>query len=78
MEIPEDPSKNLLRDIGFLILGLIALAFGSNFLVSGAVDLARIWGLSSIDRSYNCFNRQVHQNWQQLLWLPTGRLPTLR
>ena len=46
MEIPEDPSKNLLRDIGFLILGLIALAFGSNFLVSGAVDLARIWGLS--------------------------------
>ena len=44
--IPENPSKNLLRDIGFLILGLIALAFGSNFLVSGAVDLARIWGLS--------------------------------
>ena len=46
MEIPEDPSKNLLRDIGFLILGVIALAFGSNFLVSGAIDLARIWGLS--------------------------------
>ena len=46
MEIPEDPSKSLLRDIGFLILGLIALAFGSNFLVSGAVDLARLWGLS--------------------------------
>ena len=46
MEIPKDPSKNLLRDIGFLILGLIALAFGSNFLVSGAVDLARLWGLS--------------------------------
>ena len=46
MEIPEDPSKNLLRDIGFLILGLIALAFGSNFLVSGAVDLARLWGIS--------------------------------
>ena len=46
MEIPEDPSKNLLRNIGFLILGLIALAFGSDFLVSGAVDLARLWGLS--------------------------------
>ncbi len=46
MEIPEDPSKNLFRDIGMLILGLIALAFGSHFLVSGAVDLARIWGLS--------------------------------
>ena len=46
MEIPEDPSKNLLRDIGLLVLGLIALAFGSSFLVSGAVDLARLWGLS--------------------------------
>ena len=46
MEVPGDPSKNLLRDIGFLILGLIALALGSNFLVEGAVDLARIWGLS--------------------------------
>ena len=46
MEVPRDPSKNFLRDIGFLILGLIALALGSNFLVEGAVDLARIWGLS--------------------------------
>ena len=46
MEVPGDPSKNLLRDIGFLILGLIALALGSNFLVEGSVDLARIWGLS--------------------------------
>jgi len=46
MEIPEDPSKNFLRHIGLLVLGLIALAFGSNLLVSGAVDLARIWGLS--------------------------------
>ena len=46
MEIIEDPSKNLLRHIGLLVLGLIALALGSNFLVSGAVDLARIWGLS--------------------------------
>ena len=46
MEIPKDPSKNLLRHIGLLVLGSIALALGSNFLVSGAVDLARIWGLS--------------------------------
>ena len=46
MEIPEDPSKNFLQHIGLLVLGLIALALGSNFLVSGAVDLARIWGLS--------------------------------
>ena len=46
VEVPEDHSKNLWRDISFLFIGLIALAFGSNFLVTGAVDLARIWGLS--------------------------------
>ena len=46
VEVPEDHSKNLWRDIIFLFIGLIALAFGSNFLVTGAVDLARIWGLS--------------------------------
>ena len=45
-EVPEDHSKNLWRDISFLFIGLIALAFGSNFLVTGAVDLARILGLS--------------------------------
>ena len=46
VEVPEDHHKNLWRDISFLFIGLIALAFGSNFLVTGAVDLARIWGLS--------------------------------
>ena len=46
MEIPEYHSKNLSRDISFLIIGLIALSFGSSFLVTGAVDLARILGLS--------------------------------
>ena len=46
VEVPEDHIKNLWRDIGFLFIGLIALAFGSNFLVTGAVDLARIFGLS--------------------------------
>ena len=46
VEVPEDHSKNLWRDLSFLFIGLIALAFGSNFLVTGAVDLARIWGLS--------------------------------
>ena len=46
VEVPEVHSKNLWRDISFLFIGLIALAFGSNFLVTGAVDLARIWGLS--------------------------------
>jgi cation:H+ antiporter len=46
VEVPEDHRKNLWGDISFLFIGLIALAFGSNFLVNGAVDLARIWGLS--------------------------------
>jgi len=46
VEVPEDHRKNLWRDISFLFIGLIALALGSNFLVTGAVDLARIWGLS--------------------------------
>ena len=46
MEVPKDTSKTLKKDIGFLCIGLVSLAFGANFLVSGAVDLARIWGLS--------------------------------
>ena len=47
VELPEDHNKNLWRAISFLFIGLIALAFGSNFLVTGAVDLARIFGLSA-------------------------------
>jgi cation:H+ antiporter len=46
MEIPEDSGKTLWRDVGFLILGIVTLGFGANFLVTGAVDLARIFGLS--------------------------------
>jgi cation:H+ antiporter len=46
MEVPETPGKTLWRDVGFLVLGIITLGFGANFLVSGAVDLARIFGLS--------------------------------
>ena len=46
VELPVGHSNNLWRDISFLFIGLIALAFGSNFLVTGAVDLARILGLS--------------------------------
>ena len=46
MEVPENPGKTLWRDVGFLVLGIITLGFGANFLVSGAVDLARILGLS--------------------------------
>jgi cation:H+ antiporter len=46
MEIPEDPSKTLWWDVCLLILGIVLLGFGANFLVTGAVDLARILGLS--------------------------------
>ena len=34
------------QNVGFLILGIVTLGFGANFLVTGAVDLARIFGLS--------------------------------
>jgi len=46
MEVQENPGKTLWRDVGFLVLGIITLGFGANFLVSGAVNLARIFGLS--------------------------------
>ena len=46
MEIPEDSGKTLWRDVGFLILGIVTLGFGANFLVTGAVELARIFRLS--------------------------------
>jgi cation:H+ antiporter len=46
MEIPEDPGNNFWHDIALLIVGIITLGFGANFLVTGAVDLARLWGLS--------------------------------
>ncbi|MCH2269393.1 MAG: calcium/sodium antiporter [SAR324 cluster bacterium] len=46
MDVPENPSNTMWRDIGLLIVGIITLGFGANFLVTGAVDLARIWGLS--------------------------------
>ena len=43
---PEKTHKNFFRDIVFLVIGIITLGFGANFLVFGAVDLARLWGLS--------------------------------
>jgi len=46
VEVRHASSKNLLKDVVFLILGLVALALGSNLLVSGASSLARLWGLS--------------------------------
>ncbi|MEZ7974437.1 MAG: calcium/sodium antiporter [SAR324 cluster bacterium] len=44
--VTKETGKTLWRDIALLIVGIITLGFGSNFLVKGAVDLARIWGLS--------------------------------
>ena len=46
MEIPKDKSDNFLRDIILLFVGLVALVIGSNFLVEGSVEFARLWGLS--------------------------------
>ena len=46
LEVTKDTGKTLWRDIALLIVGIVTLGFGSNFLVKGAVDLARIWGLS--------------------------------
>ncbi len=46
MDIPKDTSENFGRDIILLLLGLIVLGIGSNFLVDGSVELARLWGLS--------------------------------
>jgi len=46
LDVPKNTGKTLWRDIALLIVGIITLGFGSNFLVKGAVDLARIWGLS--------------------------------
>ena len=46
IEDSNDYGKNFWRDIILLFIGLLALSFGSNFLVEGSVDLARILGLS--------------------------------
>jgi len=46
LEVQKDSGKTFWRDIALLIVGIITLGFGANFLVTGAVDLARIWGLS--------------------------------
>ena len=46
MEVPKDKSENFWRDIILLFVGLLALGIGSNLLVDGSVELARLWGLS--------------------------------
>jgi len=46
VEVSAGTSNNLWKDVSLLMLGLVALALGSNYLVSGAVSLARIFELS--------------------------------
>lgn len=48
-ELEEDNSQGLLKlwqMLGYLVVGIAALKFGSEFLVKGAVNLATIWGVS--------------------------------
>lgn len=46
VEIPENGSFKFHLDIILAIAGIILLILGSHFLVSGAVTLARMWGIS--------------------------------
>lgn len=48
-ELEVDNSHGLLKlwqMLGYLVVGVVALKFGSQFLVKGAVNLATIWGVS--------------------------------
>ncbi len=48
-ELEEDNSQALLKwwqMLAYLVIGIAALKFGSEFLVKGAVNLATIWGVS--------------------------------
>lgn len=40
------PGKSILLDLLFIIAGLASLVFGSNFLVTGAIQVAKHWGVS--------------------------------
>lgn len=44
--LPVKKRKSLLWDLLFIIIGLVLLIFGSKFFVDGAIDLARIIGVS--------------------------------
>jgi len=41
-----DPSAPWWKIIGFLVIGLIGLPFSADFLVKGAADIARVYGIS--------------------------------
>lgn len=41
-------SSSTLKDVSFIVLGCIGLAFGADWLVEGAVDIARSFGVSDL------------------------------
>lgn len=45
-EVPSAPNKNVYIDILFIVAGLTSLVFGSEFLVTGAIRIAKNWGIS--------------------------------
>ena len=45
-EIASEPSRNLYWMIFYLVIGILSLKFGADFLIEGAVELAESWGVS--------------------------------
>lgn len=45
-EVPAKPSQTKFKMIFYLVLGILGLKFGSDFLIEGAVVLAETWGVS--------------------------------
>lgn len=48
VEISEDDKQHPLRSLGYIVAGLVMLVLGSDWLVNGAVMLARSFGLSEL------------------------------
>jgi len=70
MEIPEDSGKTLWRDVGFLILGIVTLGFGANFLVTRPCENFRT------ERSPDWTDHCLHRNWNSGIGhRPDGRIP---
>lgn len=42
----DKPSKSIFLDIAFIVLGLVLLIYGSDYLVESAVQIAKTWGIS--------------------------------
>src|SRR5690606_22331928 len=45
VDLPDTPSPNLWRDIGLIIIGIVGLALGSDWLVNGAKSIALQFGV---------------------------------